>query len=141
MSYSSFELSNLQLDSTQISALDGKLTISVDIANVGDIFGEDVVQLYVRDEEASVARPVLELRGMQRVGLLPGERKRVHFSMHAEQFAYTDAGYRRIIEPGTVTILVGRSSAELPLRTSIEITGPIVELAARRHFLTDSRVS
>ena len=78
--------------------------------------GDDVVQLYVRDEEATVARPVRELCGFRRVHLAPGERRTVAFTLHAEQFAYTGADMRRVIEPGRVTLFAGRSSDDLPLR-------------------------
>ena len=68
-----------------------------------------------RDPEATVARPVLELRGFRRVGLAPGERRSVSFTLSAEQFAYVGADYRRVVEPGAIRLLVGTSSADLPL--------------------------
>jgi beta-glucosidase len=106
------------------------------VVNVGERAGEEVVQLYVRDEEATVARPVRELRGFQRVHLAPGERRTVGFSLHAEQFAYTGADMRRVVEPGRVSLFVGRSSDDLPLQATIELTGPVVDLSVRRHYLT-----
>ena len=102
--------------------------------------GDEVVQLYVRDEEATVARPVLELCGFRRVHLAPGERRTVAFTLDAEQFAYTGADMRRVIEPGRVTLFVGRSSADLPLRATVELVGPVVDLTVRRHYLTRTAV-
>ena len=102
--------------------------------------GDEVVQLYVRDEEATVARPVLELRGFRRVHLAPGERRTVTFRLSAEQFAYVGADYRRVIEPGTVRLWVGTSSVDLPLEATVELVGAEVHLVDRRHYLTESTV-
>ena len=70
----------------------------------------------------------------------PGERRTVEFTLHAEQFAYTGADMRRVIEPGRVGIFVGRSSDDLPLCATIELTGPVIDLAVRRRFLTRTAV-
>ncbi len=69
LSYTRFEMSNLRLDRTVVPTVDGEVTVEVDVVNVGERAGEEVVQFYVRDEEATVARPVLELRGFRRVQL------------------------------------------------------------------------
>ena len=140
LSYTRFELSDLRLDRTVVPTLDGEVTVEVDVVNVGDRAGDEVVQLYVRDEEATVARPVRELRGFRRVHLAPGERRTVEFTLHAEQFAYTGADLRRVVEPGRVSLFVGRSSDDLPLCATIELSGPVVDLAIRRHFLTRTAV-
>ena len=90
----------MRLDRTMVPTLDGQVTVEVDVANVGERAGDEVVQLYVRDEEATVARPVRELCGFRRIHLAPGERRTVAFTLDAEQFAYTGADMRRVIEPG-----------------------------------------
>jgi beta-glucosidase len=140
LSYTRFEISALHLDRTVVPTRDGEVTVQAEVVNVGDRAGDEVVQLYVRDEEATVARPVRELRGFQRVHLAPGERRTVAFTLHAEQFAYTGADMRRVVEPGRVTVFVGRSSDDLPLRATIELTGPIVDLSVRRHYLTRTAI-
>jgi beta-glucosidase len=140
MSYTRFEISALHLDRTVVPTRDGEVTVQAEVVNVGDRAGDEVVQLYVRDEEATVARPVRELRGFQRVHLAPGERRTVAFTLHAEQFAYTGADMRRVVEPGRVSLFVGRSSDDLPLRATIELTGPIVDLSVRRHYLTRTAI-
>ena len=136
LSYTRFELSDLRLDRSTVATRDGEATVEVDVVNVGERAGDEVVQLYIRDEEATVARPVRELRGFRRVHLAPGERRTVAFTLHAEQFAYTGADLRRVVEPGRVSVFVGRSSDDLPLCATIELSGPVVDLPARRHFLT-----
>ncbi len=85
------------------------VTVQVEVTNTGSRAGDEVVQLYVRDEEASVARPVLELRGFQRVHLAAGECRTVAFRLSTEQLAYVAVDYRRVVEPGTVRLFVGRS--------------------------------
>ena len=140
LSYTTFEVSDLRLDRTEVPADGGEVTVTVDVANTGTRRGDEVVQLYVRDEAATVARPVLELRGFRRVGLEPGERRTVSFRLSTEQFAYVGADYRRVIEAGTIRIHAGTSSAALPLSATLTITGPDVHLVDRCRFLTETTV-
>jgi beta-glucosidase len=140
-SYTTFEVSDLRLDRTEIPTDGGEVVVTVEVANTGDRTGDEVVQLYVRDVEATVARPVLELRGFRRVTLEPGERRTVSFLLSAEQLAYTGADYRRVIEPGRVTILAGSSSANLPLSATLTLSGPTIELIDRRRYLTGTSVA
>lgn len=140
-SYTTFELFDLRLDRSTLPTLDGgDVTVSVEVTNTGDRAGAEVVQLYARDEEATVARPVLELRGFCRVQLEAGERRTLSFRLGAEQFAYVGADYRRIIEPGTIRLLVGTSSCELPLQATLELIGPTVELVERTRYLTETAI-
>jgi beta-glucosidase len=141
-SYTSFSLADLvvegNLGASRVATEDGEIVVRVDLANTGTRHGDEVVQLYVRDEEASVARPVLELLGFRRLGLDPGERATVAFRIRAEQLAYTRADLRRVIEPGTVTVHIGTSSTDLPLAARVDLVGPVVEVPSRQHFLTDA---
>jgi beta-glucosidase len=139
-SYTSFTLSDLRLEPPELSTTGGRTVVRVDIANVGVRAGDEVVQLYARDEEASVARPVLELLGFRRLGLAPGERRTVVFELAAEQFAYTGVDYRRIVEPGVVRLFAGTSSADLPLSALLRLVGPVVDLPVRRRFVTPSTI-
>jgi beta-glucosidase len=141
LSYATIELSNLRMDRATIPTHNGEIRLSVDATNLGERSGEEVVQVYCRDEEATVARPVVELIGFQRIMLEPGERRTIEFVIHAEQLAYTGVDYRRIIEPGRVTFLVGRSSTDLGLATAVELTGPTVDLPTKTRFLTRTSVS
>ena len=140
-SYTSFEFSNLRLDRTELPTDGGEVVVTADVTNTGDRPGDEVVQLYVRDPEATVARPVLELRGFCRVGLAPGERRAVSFRLAAEQFAYVGADYRRVVEPGVIRVLVGSSSADLPLTAQFELVGPTVHLVERHRYLTETTVA
>ncbi len=86
--------------------------------------GDEVVQLYIRDEEATVARPVRELRGFRRVNLGPGDCRTVAFRLSTEQFSYVGADHRRVVEPGRVSVQVGVSSADLPLTAELAAARP-----------------
>nr|WP_298132539.1 beta-glucosidase BglX [uncultured Pseudoxanthomonas sp.] len=84
--------------------------VSVRVTNTGKRAGEEVVQLYVRDDVASVTRPVKQLRGFQRVALQPGESKTLTFELGFEDLAMYDARMQQVVEPGTFTVFVGGSS-------------------------------
>lgn len=84
--------------------------VSVRVSNTGKRAGEEVVQLYVRDDVASITRPVKQLRGFQRVSLAPGESKTVTFDLGFEDLAMYDDRMQRVVEPGTFTVFVGGGS-------------------------------
>ncbi|SEP19955.1 beta-glucosidase family protein [Amycolatopsis saalfeldensis] len=126
LSYTSFDYAGLDLSASEIPT-DGRLSISVTVHNTGGRAGEETVQLYLHDVQAQVTRPVLELAGFARVPLDPGRRARVTFTLHADRTAFTGLDLRRIVEPGTIEVLVGRSSADLPCTGSFDLTGPVRE--------------
>ncbi|GIV99827.1 glycoside hydrolase family 3 N-terminal domain-containing protein [Roseiflexus sp.] len=121
LSYTQFAFENLTV--TPDVTTDGEVQASVDVINTGERSGDEVVQLYTRTEGASVTRPVKELRGFKRVHLQPGERKRVIFTLPVELLAYYDTTMHLVVEPVEVHIMVGNSSAHLPLCTSVRLTG------------------
>lgn len=121
LSYTGFEFRNLTLTRTAMTAAD-TLEVSVDVSNTGDRRGDEVVQLYVRDEVASVTRPVKELRGFRRIGLEPGETRTMTFELTADDLAFHGPDMARIVEPGAFRVTVGPSSAE-GLEAGFEVTG------------------
>ncbi|MGZ4272120.1 MAG: glycoside hydrolase family 3 C-terminal domain-containing protein, partial [Solirubrobacteraceae bacterium] len=139
LSYTRFALHGPELDRTAL-ALGDEVAIAVEVENVGERAGDEVVQLYVRDEEASVTRPVKELRGFRRVRLAAGERRRVTFRLAAEQLAFTGLDSRLVLEPGRVRVMVGSSSADLPCQADLELTGDTAVLARRSRYLTEVAV-
>ncbi len=122
LSYTRFDYSNLHLSRTTFSAAD-TVVLSFTLTNTGTVAGEEVVQLYAHDELASIARPVKELKGFQRVALEAGERKTLTFKLHAALFAFPDADMKETTEPGLFRIMVGSSSKDIRLRTMVELTG------------------
>lgn len=135
LSYTRFEVRELRLDRESV-AIDGEFEASVVVANVGDRAGDEVVQLYVRDEEASVTRPVKELRGFKRVTLAAGEARTLRFRLAVEQLAFTGVDGRLRIEPGRITVMAGSSSADLPCTAQIEIVGDARQIRRRTHYFT-----
>jgi len=109
LSYTEFRLSNLQLSAPRVGR-GGSVRLSVEVENVGRRDGDEVVQLYIRDVAASVARPVRELKGFERVSLRAGERRRVEFTLGPEQLGFYDSRVRWTVEPGEFKVFVGTSS-------------------------------
>jgi beta-glucosidase len=110
LSYTTFSLSAPR-PSASVLRSGGALDVAVDVANTGSVGGDEVVQLYVRDDVASVARPVAELRGFERVHLAPGERRTVHFAIGEQALAFYDTSMTRVVEPGTFTVWVNSDTA------------------------------
>jgi beta-glucosidase len=139
LSYTRFEVGDLKLDRDTAGPAD-MVQISVRVANTGDRAGDEVVQLYVRDLEASVTRPVKQLLGFRRLSLAPGEHRRVTFSLAVEQLAFTGLDGTPIVEPGRIRVMVGTSSADLPCQAEFTITGPTTAQEARARYFTAARV-
>jgi len=111
LSYTTFGYSDLRLSASRIGPADS-LTVSVAVTNTGQREGTEVVQLYVRDEVASITRPVRALAGFRRVALRPGETQRVEFVLSARQLGFYNEAMRFTVEPGQFRVFVGPSSAE-----------------------------
>ena len=92
---------------------DGSVTVSVDVKNTGTRAGDQVVQLYLHQQIASVTRPVKELKGFQRVTLAPGEQKTLTFTVGSEALRMYNQAMRRVVEPGAFDIMVGPNSQDL----------------------------
>ncbi len=112
LSYTSFALGEPRLDRSEI-AVGESVTLSVEVVNTGERAGDEVVQLYLRDLVSSVTRPVKELKGFERVGLAPGERRTVSFTVGPAELRLWDREMRRVVEPGEFELMVGASSADL----------------------------
>ena len=115
LSYTSFEYSDPELSSPSITT-DGTVTLSVKVRNTGNLAGDEVVQLYVRDLLASVTRPVKELKNFERVHLMPGEEKTVSFDVGPESLAFVGADMKWTVEPGDFELQVGGSSRDVDLK-------------------------
>lgn len=120
LTYTSFEYRNIHLADSVIHRT-GTTRVSFELENTGKIASDEVVQLYIKDDLASVARPVLELKGFQRVHLAPGEKRNVIFTINPEMLALLDAQMHTVVEPGTFTILIGSSSRAIHLRARLKV--------------------
>jgi beta-glucosidase len=122
LSYTSFDFADLSIDRQQAAGGES-VAISLRVSNIGSMTGEEVVQLYVCDEFASMPRPVKELKGYQRLALKPGESKRLTFRLPVDQLAFYDADLNLVLEPGTIQLMLGSSSDDIRLRSTFEIVG------------------
>lgn len=136
LSYTSFQYSDVSLDSADIPSDGGEITISINITNTGERRGAEVTQFYVAQTATGVTRPGMQLVGFLKTMLDPRESATVSCTVRASQLGFTGIDSRFVVEPGTVEVLVGSSSAALPERTSFEIYGETVDLEGRRSYLS-----
>lgn len=116
LSYTTFEMSAPRFAKSTIGAGE-TVRVSVDVRNTGRRTGDEVVQLYVRDDHASITRPVLELKHFQRVTLKPGERRTVNFNLTPRDLSLWNVDMKRVVEPGTFTVSAGPDSVQLKSAT------------------------
>ena len=90
------------------------------MTNSGSVRGDEVVQLYIRDEVSSVTRPVKELRGFRRITLDPGKTQTVEFTLGPEELSFLNRNMQRVVEPGTFKIMVGGNSVDL-METTLNV--------------------
>ncbi|MDR3712943.1 MAG: glycoside hydrolase family 3 N-terminal domain-containing protein [Puia sp.] len=120
LSYTRFEYGNLRFTKNNISKEDST-TVHFTIKNTGRLEGEEVVQLYIRDLLSTVARPVMELKGFQRVRLTPGETKELSFALTPELLSMLDKDLKTVVEPGDFRIMIGSSSRDLRLKGTLTV--------------------
>ena len=116
LSYTKFDISKPKINSSKFKK--GILSVSVKVKNIGEISGDEVVQLYISDKYSSITRPVKELKAYQRVSLKPGESKEILFELNKSAFAYYDSEMNYIVEAGDFDILVGNSSRDEDLKNT-----------------------
>lgn len=121
LSYTEFSYSELCVEKEKV-APEETLTVTLKVTNTGGCDGDEVVQLYVSDDAASMVRPSMELAGFCRVSLKKGETKKLRFEMKASQFAFLNQDMEWIVEKGGMTVLAGASSCDIRLKGHFEIT-------------------
>jgi beta-glucosidase len=117
LSYTTFKYANIRV-TPEKTGPHGTATVSVDVTNTGRMAGDEVVQMYIRDEIGSVSRPVKELKGFTRIHLRSGETKNVQFSITPDKLSFLNEDMNRVVEPGMFTIMVGPSSRTEQLLTA-----------------------
>ncbi|HEV2322326.1 MAG TPA: glycoside hydrolase family 3 C-terminal domain-containing protein [Terracidiphilus sp.] len=122
LSYTNFAYSNLKLSSSRVGSKE-TVQIHVDVKNTGDLSGDEVVQLYVHNNDNSTFQPREQLQGFQRISLNPGETKTVDFALPVEQLSFWNPGkHAYVINPGAFDVLVGSSSDDIRQKSSFEVT-------------------
>jgi beta-glucosidase len=119
LSYTTFTYGTPRVAAARISA-SGRTTVSVAVTNSGARAGDEVVQLYVHDRVSRVTRPVMELRGFQRISLRPGETRTVTFDVDSRVLGYYGPEMKWLVEPGTFDLMLGGSSAQVK-RVALEV--------------------
>jgi beta-glucosidase len=112
LSYTTYRYDNLKISKSTISASE-KVTLTVDVTNTGKRAGEEIVQLYIRDNVSSITRPVKELKDFKRIAIKAGETTQISFDITPEKLKFYDIELKEVIEPGSFDIMVGPSSKEL----------------------------
>lgn len=123
LSYTRFRYQNLVLQTPRVAIEDGDVVFALDVANVGEHAGVEVVQVYLRDRNASVVRPVKELKAFQRVDIPAQMQRTLRFRIPVDMLCLTDHSSRRVVEPGWFDLMVGASSANILLRAAFEVMG------------------
>ncbi|MBX4269903.1 glycoside hydrolase family 3 C-terminal domain-containing protein [Clostridium estertheticum] len=123
LSYSKFEYSNLRISKTEIE-VNETVNLSVKVKNIGQYEGDETVQLYLKDVEASVVVPKYQLKGIKKVSLKPSEEKEVGFELPPRQMALIDDEGKCILEPGLFEVFIGGSQ---PDKRSKELTGDCMQ--------------
>jgi beta-glucosidase len=112
LSYTTFRYANVRVSPAGIGTT-GSVTVQVDLTNTGNRTGDEVVQLYLRDEVSSVTRPTKELKGFERISLKPGETRTLSFELGTSELQFFNREMKRVVEPGRFTVMVGPNSVEL----------------------------
>ena len=145
LSYTSFDYQNPRVSAETFRDVDG-LTVLVDVTNTGPLAGKEIVQVYVRDHEASLTRPPKELKGFAKVELQPGETRTVSVDLDFRAFAFYHPAYRRwITEDGEFDILIGAASDDIRckqtvrLQSTLELPSILDRESTLRAWMTDPR--
>lgn len=112
LSYTTFKYSNIQISKKQIKTNE-EVAVTVDVTNTGKVRGEEIAQMYIRDEYSSVTRPIKELKDFARVSLEPNETKKVTFKITPEKLSFYNREMKRVVEPGVYEVMVGGNSVDL----------------------------
>ncbi len=116
MSYTTFDYGQLTLSNNAMTR-GGNITATVTVTNTGNREGTEVVQLYIRDMVGSIARPVQELKGFERITLKPGESRNVTFTINADLLKFYDKDLNYVCEPGDFEVMVGTNSRDVQRKT------------------------
>lgn len=137
LSYTKFEYGSLKANRHQL-LMGESINIGVEVKNIGEMIGEEVVQLYIHTKFRSVTRPVQELKGFKRITLLPGETKSVSFTLTTDQFAFYDRKMQLVVEPGPLEIQIGSSSSDIRQQMAVEIVGNRQMVLQRSNYFSGS---
>jgi beta-glucosidase len=140
LSYTRFEFSNLRISPDAVRAGD-EVTIQVDVTNVGERTGDEVVQVYTHQFAPRITRPIKELRAFKRVTIEPKQTQTVTFRVPVNQLSFYDHEGCYGVVPGEVDVMVGSSSRDLPCGGSFTIAGDKTEIGKNKVFFGSSHAA
>jgi beta-glucosidase len=120
LSYTQFKYANIKLNKDKMKPNE-MMDVSFELSNVGKYAGEEIAQLYIRDDVASLTRPVKELKDFRKIYLKPGETKFIHFSINKDKLSFYNQKLEWIAEPGTFEVMIGAASDDIRLHQSFEL--------------------
>lgn len=135
LSYTKFRYSDLRIE-PEVIENENAVEVSVAVENIGEVKGDEVVQLYIAKERSSVTRPVRELNGFKRVTIEPGKRVRVVFKLPIELLAFYDRKTKLVVEPGEYRVIVARHAEDTTLEGRLKVVGKTLEVVSRHRFLS-----
>ncbi|MCM1991739.1 glycoside hydrolase family 3 N-terminal domain-containing protein [Oceanirhabdus seepicola] len=139
LSYTTFEYSNLFINKAKVDVKD-EVEISLDIKNIGEYSGDEVVQLYLHDRESTITRAVKELYGFKRLSLEPGEVAKITFTVPMNILGFYDRNKEFVVEPGNMDVMIGTSSEDIRLKGEFEIIGEKRDLTNDKAFFSRAKV-
>ena len=140
LSYTKFEYSHLSINREQATRGEN-VDVSFTLTNCGSVAGDEVAQFYIRDEIATMPRPVKELKGYVRLFLQPGELRKVTFTLPVDQLAFYDVDLNLILEPGKIEVMLGSSSNDIRLRGTFNLIGTKIMPVKQRVFVCPVKVN
>lgn len=120
LSYTKFEYGNLSVNPERIGPA-GKAKISLEVKNIGNRKGDEIVQLYINDVMSSMITPIKELKGFKRITLEPGKKKKVNFTLTEKELSFINSYGQRVVESGTFEVMIGSSFEDIRLTGSFEV--------------------
>ncbi len=120
LSYTKYEYSNLQITPNEIGQY-GEVEVNVDVQNIGERTGDEIVQLYITDMKSTISVPAIELQGFKKVSLKPGEKKTVKFKLNYENLGLYNRFLEFVVEPGKFEVLIGSSCEDIRVKSSFSV--------------------
>jgi beta-glucosidase len=133
LSYTTFEISNASVEKNEF-ATDEIITITCTVKNIGDRAGAEVVQLYYRDCEAHVTRPVRQLAGFKKISIKPQESIQLKFMLNTAQLGFYNEDMEFVVEPGNMELMLGTSSQNIVYKETIKLIGEKINLMGKRSY-------
>ncbi len=140
LSYTTFAMDSFAVEKKSIP-IDGDIRVSLTVANTGKREGDELVQVYIRDNYSQLVRPVMELKAFQRVTLASGQKAKLSFCIPSDMLQYTGRDGKRMVEGGTFDIMIGTSSRNILFRETVTIEGSVRYLESDWKMLSTCDVS